>query len=67
MGKVGGEGRGERGLRQHSSLEAKVTKGWVIKMSGLYRAEPLGEGHPSPWAWDFRVKGVCMPEIPCNK
>jgi hypothetical protein len=22
---------------------------------GLYREEPLGEGHPSPWAGKFRV------------
>ena len=28
------------------------------KMSGLYRKEPLGEGHPSFWAGKFRVRDI---------
>ena len=49
------EGKGERGTR-YSSQEAKGTKGgWVTKMSGLYREEPLGEGQPSPCAREFKV------------
>lgn len=40
------------------SQEAKGTKGkgWVTKMSGLYREQPLGEGHSGPRAEEFRVE-----------
>ena len=48
------EGRGQREKGEREKREE-------IKMSGLYREEPLGEGQPSPWAGKFRVRSrVCQ-------
>lgn len=61
---AGGGGKGEH--RKYSSQEDKGTKGeQVIKISGLYREEPLGDGKPSPWAGEFWGRGWGMPATPC--
>ena len=42
--------------------ERRKKAGWVTKMSGLYREEPLGEGQPGLWDGEFREGGwVCQP------
>lgn len=56
LGPVGrGGGTGERGEPGAAVKRLKVQSGWVTKMFGLYREEPLGEGQSSPWAGEFRV------------
>lgn len=47
-------GRGEPGA---AARKPKVQKGWVIKMSGLYGEDSLGEGQLKPWARELRVEG----------
>lgn len=54
---MGGERRGERGEPGVEVNRAKVQKGWVAKMSRLYRKEPLMEGQSGLWAAEFRVEG----------
>lgn len=40
----------------------------IVKMSGLYREECLGEKQPSSWDAEFRVGGrVSQQERPCNR
>lgn len=54
---VGGERRGERGEPGSAVKRAKVQKGWVAKLSGLYREEPLVERQSGLWAAEVRVEG----------
>lgn len=34
----------------------KAQKVWVTKLSGIFREEPLKEGHSRPWAGKFKVE-----------
>jgi hypothetical protein len=52
----------ERGNRSCSQKVKRCKKRKVVKMSGLYREEPLGEGQPSPWPG-----GRGMSAKPCNR
>lgn len=56
------EGRRERREQGVAVWRPKIQKGWITKMSGLHRKEPLGEGQPSLWIVEFRIEdGVCQP------
>lgn len=50
LGHVDEEEERGRGEREPSAAakSAKIQKGWVTKMAGLYREEPMGKGSPAP-------------------
>lgn len=51
---MGRETEGRQKRRKHE-LRKKEKVGWgEMKMSGLYREAPLGEGQPSPWTGKLR-------------
>lgn len=59
---VQGSLRGKRGKLGAVARRPKVQRGQIIKMSGLYREEPLGERQPSHWAGEFSVADwLCKP------
>ena len=46
----GGQGKGKTIKCAYAEREEKEKRGRRLKLSGLYREEPLGEGEPSPWS-----------------
>ena len=59
-GARGGEKR-ESACAERMKREGRRRESRELKMSGLYREEPLGEGQPSLWGEKFRVGGwICQ-------
>lgn len=55
-GSGGGKRRREKEKKGNLHRERRKERGQT-KMSALYREEPLGEGQPSLWAGNFRIRG----------
>ena len=53
MAQVRKREKGRKRGRAEPGAAARKPK--VIKMSGLYGEEPMGEGQLNPWAREFRV------------
>lgn len=54
-----GKAKGER-KTVSAARRPKAQKVWVTKMFGIFREEPLREGHSRAWAREFRVEcGIC--------
>jgi hypothetical protein len=51
------ETREKMGEEKKKKHDQRGEKRGEIKISGLYRNEPLGEGKFSPWPGNSRVKG----------